>query len=240
MSAEPIAEPTFITQSLQQELSDLRKELQLSRQKSCESADLGKLFEALAKAQLDMEVAKTDQTNPFFKSNYADLASIVKASRPFLAKNGLSVAQRIIPNDQGQLLLFTRLCHASGQWMESMMPIVPPKNDIQTIGSYITYLRRYNYAAMVGVVASGEDDDGETAMAVPRANPNSSKPSDNGSESNISKAQLQVLADELEGFEEVLESLLKGFKIAKLSDLPAKNYTKCLQRIREIKRAKEA
>ena len=120
------------------------------------------------------------------------------------------------------------------------MPIVPPKNDIQTIGSYITYLRRYNYAAMVGVVASGEDDDGETAMAVPRANPNSSKPSDNGSESNISKAQLQVLADELEGFEEVLESLLKGFKIAKLSDLPAKNYTKCLQRIREIKRAKEA
>lgn len=215
---------------------------QLSNQggKATESQELGKLFEALAKAQMEMEVAKTDQTNPFFKSNYADLASIVKASRPFLAKNGLSVAQRIIPTEDGKLHLYTRLCHASGQWMESMMPIVPPKNDIQTIGSYITYLRRYNYAAIVGVVASGEDDDGETAMLEPRKGNYAA--SDNGSkgpEGKISKAQLQVLSDELEGHEEILENLLKGFKISKLSDMPEKKYTNCMTRIREIKRAKE-
>lgn len=209
--------------------------------KATESAELGKLFEALAKAQMEMEVAKTDQTNPFFKSNYADLASIVKASRPFLSKNGLSVAQRIIPTEDGKLHLYTRLCHASGQWMESMMPIVPPKNDIQTIGSYITYLRRYNYAAMVGVVASGEDDDGEVAMAEPRkGNYSSSDNGSKGTEGKISKAQLQVLSDELEGHEEILENLLKGFKIAKLSDMPEKKYTQCMSRIREIKRAKEA
>lgn len=214
----------------------LRKELKKKGKAPSESEDLAKLFEALAKAQMDMEVAKTDSTNPFFKSSYADLASIVKASRPFLAKNGLSVAQRILPNESGSLNLYTRLCHSSGQWMESMMPISPPKSDIQTIGSYITYLRRYNYASIVGVVASGEDDDGETAMVSPRQK----KSTPSGSRDFISKAQLEVLSGELEGYEEILESLLGGFKIAKLADLPSKRYSQCISRIREIKRAKES
>jgi len=129
-----------------------------------ESAELGELFTALAKAQGEIEIAKTTSKNPFFKSNYADLSQIVKASRPYLAKNGLSVIQRVLSNGSNQMYLFTRLCHASGQWIESKMPITPPKNDIQSIGSYLTYLRRYNWASIVGVTANGDDDDGEAAM----------------------------------------------------------------------------
>lgn len=200
-----------------------------------ESKTLGKLFEALAKAQMDMEVAKTENTNPFFKSKYADLATVVKASRPYLAKNGLCILQRILPDEEGKSHLFTRLCHASGEWMESKMAINPPKQDIQTIGSYITYLRRYNYAAIAGVVAADEDDDGEKAMEAPRKQ--GIADTDNG---KISKAQLQVLSQELEGHEEILEAILNGFQIGKLSDLSSKHYTKCMSRIREIKRAKEA
>ena len=221
------------------EIKSLERDVLRPQRHPCESNELGKLFEALAKAQMEMEVAKEDSKNPFFKSSYADLASIVKASRPFLAKNGLAVLQRLIPDDNGQLNLYTRLCHASGQWMESRMAVSPPKQDIQTIGSYITYLRRYNYASIVGVVASEEDDDGETAMVVPRQNPSQmvSKP---GNPGKISKAQLEVISGELEGFEDILENLLKGFKIGKLADLPSEKYSKCVQRIREIKRAKEA
>jgi len=204
------------------------------KQNPYESLELNELFTALSKAQLEMEVAKTDSVNPFFKSKYADLASVVKASRTHLAKNGLSIIQRVIPNGNGVLNLYTRLCHSSGQWMESRMPILPPKQDIQTLGSYITYLRRYNYASMACVVAADEDDDGETAMSVPRKQGITSK-----GEESITKAQLQVISNELEGFEDVLESLLTGFNITKLSDLPAKRYSKCLERIREIKRAKE-
>jgi len=200
-----------------------------------ESSELGELFGALAKAQLEMEVAKTDSVNPFFKSRYCDLAGIVKASRPCLAKNGLCIIQRVLPDEKGQLTLFSRLCHSSGQWMESRMPILPPKQDIQTIGSYITYLRRYNYAAIAGVVAADEDDDGEKAMEAPRKQ--GIADTDNG---KISKAQLQVLSQELEGHEEILEAILNGFQIGKLSDLGAKHYTKCMARIREVKRAKEA
>lgn len=203
---------------------------------SYESKEVAKLFEALAKAQLEMYVAKTDSTNPFFKSKYADLASVVGASRPCLAKNGLSVIQRVLPNGNQALYLHTRLCHSSGQWMESRMPLNPPKQDIQTMGSYMTYLRRYNYASVVGVVASEEDDDGETAMHEPRKRGQSP----NKGTDVITRAQLQVVSQELDGFEEVLESLLKGFSIAKLADLPSKHYTKCLERIRDIKRAKES
>lgn len=200
-----------------------------------ESRDINELFAALAKAQLSMEVAKTDASNPFFKSKYADLASIVKASRKHLASNGLSIIQRILPNGDGNMYLYTRLCHASGQWMESKMRIDPPKKDIQGIGSYITYLKRYNYAAITGVV-SDDDDDGESAMD--RSGQSSSKPKTHSDK--ISKAQLQVLSSELEDLEDVLESILKGYKIGVLSDMLAKNYTTCITQIRNIKRAKEA
>ena len=131
---------------------------------SFESQSLDKLYAALAKAQLEMLPAKTGSSNPFFKSKYADLASIVKASRNSLGTNGLSVIQRIVRNGSAGMTLLTRLCHASGQWIESSMTVNPPKQDIQSLGSYLTYLRRYTYSSIVGVVACDDDDDGEAAI----------------------------------------------------------------------------
>lgn len=128
-----------------------------------ESESIDQLATALAKAQLEMEPAKPSSSNPFFKSKYAPLPSIVKASRPSLGKYGLAVIQRIMRQGSAGMTLLTRLCHASGQWIESSMTVNPPKQDIQTLGSYLTYLRRYNYASMVGVVTD-DDDDGEMAM----------------------------------------------------------------------------
>lgn len=200
-----------------------------------ESPELSKLFEALAKSQLEMDVARTDKINPFFKSRYADLASVVKASRPFLAKNGICVIQRTVTKDSGNVFLYTRLCHSSGQWIESNMQVKPPKADIQTMGSYLTYLRRYMYAAVTGVVSSDEDDDGEVAMKDPRTGNNSSSEEF----SKISKDQLHLLGEELSSHSDILSSLLKGFNIQKIADLPSKSYSKCLSRIRDIKKAKE-
>ena len=129
-----------------------------------ESESLDKLYAALAKAQLEMLPAKTTSSNPFFKSKYADLASIVKASRRSLGTNGLAVIQRIVRNGSAGMTLLTRLCHSSGQWIESSMTVNPPKQDIQSLGSYLTYLRRYTYSSIVGVVACDDDDDGEAAI----------------------------------------------------------------------------
>lgn len=127
-----------------------------------QSEQLDQLFTALAKAQEKMGVAVKDSTNPFLKSRYADLEAVVKASRSALAANGLCVIQIISEGPEGKNLK-TRLGHSSGQWMESSVYINPEKKDIQSLGSYITYLRRYSYAAMVGVITS-DDDDGESSM----------------------------------------------------------------------------
>lgn len=196
-----------------------------------ESKELNKLFEALAKAQLEMEVAKTESTNPFFKSKYADLRAVVTASRPFLAKHGLCVIQRTVPGNNGISYLHTRLGHLSGQWMESVMPITPAKQDIQTFGSYMTYLRRYSYSSIVGVVVGEEDDDGEGCMYQERKREVEEKP--------ISKYQLNILSKELVGENKILESMLKNLSISKLADIPTGKYLQCLERIKEIKKSRE-
>lgn len=200
-------------------------------QEKYESDELGELFTALCKAQGELEIATHNSQNPYFRSNYSDLNAVVSASRPYLAKNGLSVIQRVMTKE-GKMYLYTRLCHASGQWMESVCPINPPKQDIQTLGSYITYLKRYNFASCVGVVAAGEDDDGERAMSSSRA-----KEQIQTIRKTISKEQLDVLREELEGEEELLKSILVGYGIDKLSDLPIEKFEKTLVGIKERKNA---
>ena len=218
-------------QELKKEIENLKSSIsQLieKNKKKRESDQINELGAALAKAQASMRIAIKDALNPFYRSKYSDLASVVKASRPYLAENNLAITQRIITNDNGSPHLSTTMIHSSGQWIESEMPINPPKSDIQSIGSYITYLRRYNYAAMVGVVTSDEDDDGEEAMKENRGNSTIS----NG---KISKQQLKILSKEIEGNKKLLKMILDGYKLNKLSDLKDNQFLKCINRVKEIK-----
>lgn len=205
------------------------------------SDDLKELFTALSKAQAEMKTAGLNAENPYFKSSYSDLAEIVRVSRPALAKNGLSVIQQILPNEDGQNILHTLLCHSSGQYIESRMRILPSKPDVQSLASYLTYLRRYSYAAIVGVVSSGEDDDGERDVATHRetfakgvALNTKYNPREESYES-ISKEQLEELNYELEGFPDICEQVLDGLKIQNLSDMPKSKFLIATKRIREIK-----
>lgn len=124
------------------------------------SESIKEIGAALAKAQGEIEGAKKDSQNPFFKSSYADLASIWGACREPLSKNGLSIAQTTYSHE-GQLYLETTLLHSSGEWISGELPIRPVKDDPQGVGSAITYMRRYGLQAMVGIAP--EDDDGNAA-----------------------------------------------------------------------------
>lgn len=128
---------------------------------------LDKLAEALSKAQGQIKGAAKDTTNPHFKSKYADLASVWDACRKALADNGLSVIQYGAFRE-GAYVIRTRLLHSSGQYIEGDVPCqtdARSSNQMQALGSAITYARRYGLAAMVGV--SPEDDDGEGAAQKP-------------------------------------------------------------------------
>jgi hypothetical protein len=124
------------------------------------SAELGELAKALCKTQGELEPAMKDSNNPFFKSKYADLKSVMNACRGPMTANGLSVAQ--FPSMAGTTAcLATILMHSSGQWIRSLAPLNPTKNDPQGLGSAITYMRRYMLASAIGVWQ--EDDDGNDA-----------------------------------------------------------------------------
>jgi hypothetical protein len=125
--------------------------------------EMGELFQALAKAQKEFKPAVKDANNPFFKSKYANLEGVVDAVREALAKHDLCFIQKT-KLAEGSLVLETIVGHKSGSFISGEYPIKPVKEDPQAIGSAITYAKRYALAAMLGVVTSDEDDDGESAM----------------------------------------------------------------------------
>lgn len=130
------------------------------------SEQINELATALAKAQAQIKGALKDSNNPFFKSDYADLASCWEACRGPLTSHGLSVIQtfdsRVITEGTIHTALVTTLMHSSGQWIDSTVPIMPIKNDPQTFTATVTYLRRSSLSSIVGLAQI--DDDGETAV----------------------------------------------------------------------------
>jgi hypothetical protein len=134
-----------------------------------QSENIGELAAALAKAQSAMPNASKDATNPHFKSRYADLASIWDACRKPLTDNGLAVIQAPVSVEAGYVGLTTTLLHASGQWIAETVSAPLTQNTAQSVGSALTYLRRYALAAMVGVAP--DDDDGNTASQPAQAQP---------------------------------------------------------------------
>lgn len=127
------------------------------------SPTIGKLAEALAKAQGSMTTAKKDSDNPFFGSRYADLAACWEVCREPLARNGLAIIQTTTPTTDGTVRVVSTLAHTSGEWIRGELAVKPVKADPQGIGSALTYARRYGLCSLVGIVAD-EDDDGEAAQ----------------------------------------------------------------------------
>lgn len=204
------------------------------------SEQLDQLFTALAKAQGDIEMAERKAANPFFKSSYADLAEIVRVSRPHLVKNGLCVTQWM---EDG--FFYTLLGHASGQWIQSKLPITPAKSDIQALGSYISYLRRYSYAALIGVVDGTSDDDGESQMERTSHQPQQTyyKPPVTTTEridaSQVEELDIRIMrAEEATGRKdgEISSAILTKYNLAKLDNLMKSNYREVLNRLEELEK----
>lgn len=205
------------------------------------SDEINELAAALAKAQSEMLVAGKSKTNPYFKSKYADFEAVVIATRPFLSKNGISMAVDIICENDGTTYLMCSMLHSSGQWKKSRMRYLPPKNDIQAIASYNTSAKRLLYSNSVGVAVGDEDDDGEIAVADTRLgaqkatalnanyNPRELAPQ------TITKEQLEELEYEIAEFPDIAEMITEGFKINSLADMPKHKFLSSITKVREIK-----
>jgi hypothetical protein len=206
-----------------------------------ESQSATDIAQALSKSQGEFSGVKTNQINPYFKTEYANLDALEQALRPVLAKHGLSYTQQTKITPDGITLLSTKLRHGN-EWIESRARIVPPKNDVQTYGSYVAFMKRDQLSNLLGVSWGHEDDDGERAMFDQREVKSKGvalnvkyNPKENTQET-IGQDQLEELEYELTEYPDVAEMVLDGLKLQSLADMPKSKYMVALQRIREIKR----
>lgn len=128
-----------------------------------------KISAALAKAQAEMGKALKDSDNPHFKSKYADLGSVMDACLPALNKYGIAVIQPFVTDEINGRAVKTVLIHESGETLECAVPLIFGKNDMQGLGSAMTYARRYGLMCMAGIAP--EDDDGNAAASSVKGNP---------------------------------------------------------------------
>lgn len=111
-----------------------------------------------ARAEIGGTVTKDAKGN---FGRYATLAAITGATSAALAKHGLAIIQEAIIEAEG-VTVDTHLLHESGAVIEFGSLTMPLANRTpQTIGSAITYARKYQWAAVCGLAA--DDDDGQAA-----------------------------------------------------------------------------
>lgn len=116
---------------------------------------------AIVKLQSILPPAPKDSVNPHFKSRYADFASCKATAQPHMTACGLAVIQTIVMTD-GHVGVQSRLIHVSGQWYQGTVFCIPRSVDAQGVGAAATYLKRYGFCALIGLVAE-EDDDGNAS-----------------------------------------------------------------------------
>jgi hypothetical protein len=144
-----------------------------------------------------------DSKNPFFKSSYASLSNILDGINEPLVNNGLSIVQ-FPEGDNG---LTTRLCHSSGEWMESTYSMKPAKDDPQGRGSAITYQRRYAIGAILSLNIDADDDGNQASKPVQRQQPQVQVNKD-----TPTKGELQDLINLLEGSDLNMNEKTAAFK----------------------------
>lgn len=131
-----------------------------------QSESIAKLAQAFVQAQAELDNVTASSVNPHFRSNYADLATILTAVKPVLAKFKLAVLQTPTVDEQGRQNITTTLLHESGEYIEGdYLIIAKDLTDPQKIGSGVTYARRYSLNAILNIAS--EDDDGTGAAAKP-------------------------------------------------------------------------
>ena len=122
----------------------------------------GSAIADLIAAQGACDPVLKDATNPHFRSKYASLSSCVDACKEAFHRHNFALLQSNGHDTYGQFVE-TTLLHTSGERWSSVVYLVLSKQDMQGLGSAITYARRYGLLGMVGLAP--EDDDGNASVA---------------------------------------------------------------------------
>ena len=114
------------------------------------------IYKALANFQYEIPIIHKDSKG--FSYTYTDLPEIVRVITPYLHKHCLGFTQ-LIEGNQLKTIIFH---YESGESIESSADIpeetMKGMNKFQTLGSAITYLRRYMLSSALGLVTDKDLD----------------------------------------------------------------------------------
>jgi len=113
----------------------------------------------LLELQKRIKAIKKDSENPYFKSAYFDINTLLAEIKPILNELGLLVLQPITYRE-GKNILKTQIID-DGKVIADSEIALPDIQDPQKLGSAITYYRRYSLQSLLSLEA--EDDDANTA-----------------------------------------------------------------------------
>jgi len=116
------------------------------------------LLKALSNVKKEVGKLSKTETNPFYKSKYFDINSLIEQVEPLLEKNGLLLLQPILNG-----LVISEIYHVETSQKVSSEISLGTMTDPQKLGSAITYYRRYTLQSLLGLQA--EDDDANKASA---------------------------------------------------------------------------
>lgn len=131
------------------------------------SEEINEIAKAISKMQAEMEPALKDSKG--YNYRYADFSAVWNVLRKPLTDNGLMVTQDTFTLQEGASVQ-TFVVHSSGQWIKSGILTIPAaKKDAHTTGSCLTYAKRYQLCALLGIIADEDDDGLKAQQAGPRA-----------------------------------------------------------------------
>lgn len=182
------------------------------------SDEINELASSLSKVQGEIHNAFKDKSGYGYK--YVDLASMLDIARPVLSKHGLALSQ-LCGSANELATVETVLMHQSGQWISSTIEMGVERAKgmslAQSVGSVITYARRYALAAIVGIAQT--DDDASLKGSYIESG---------------ARSELEALMVESQEVNDKVNGWLSKKGIARLSELNNEQASQILLKLKEV------
>lgn len=213
----PITPMAMLAQAIERGMSPETIDKLMALGERWDNTQARKAFDvAIARAKAEIPVIK--KTAAGHNNKYADLAAIARVVDPIIAKHGLSYRFRTVQTDK--ISVTCVLSHEAGHFEENTLVGMPDKgpgrNDIQAIGSALTYLQRYSLVQALGLAASADDDGSAT-----------------GGAETITDEQVDQLRNLLTETKSNLVLFLKKIRLESLTEIRADKFDDVVKLIRD-------
>ena len=215
---QPVTPMQMLAMAIERGADMEQLEKLLNLQERWEAGEARKAFVA-AKAAFKAEPVKIEKNKRVRYStgkgeteyDHATLDHVANAVGPALGKHGLTYSWKTDQGDGGVIRVTCILTHELGHSEQVTLSGSPDnsggKNNIQAVGSTVTYLQRYTLLSILGMAASDQDDDDGA-----------------GHGELISPAQKSELVESIKATGTDPAKFLAYLKIATLDELPASQF----------------